>query len=169
MSDRPKIEVHIKFGEIEQKFYAEPQEAWPLISQFLENSVPSFEIAQKLWLNIDLQQLSRDLSGLVAFSNDGVNLLVARNRLTDNEALSVWLTAYHLGNQLGVLKSNCLSKDDLQVKLGKSGKIISTRLGELAKIGIVQKTSDEKYHITTYGVVETQREIIPRIRSKIKI
>jgi len=61
-----------------------------------------------------------------------------------------------------------MSKDELQIKLGKSGKIISTRLGELAKNDVVQKTADDKFRITTYGVMQAQKEVIPKIKSKIK-
>jgi hypothetical protein len=64
--------------------------------------IPSFEIAQKLWLNIDLAQLSKDLNGIVTFSEDGASLLAPKNKLTDNEALLVWLTAYYLGHKLGL-------------------------------------------------------------------
>ena len=141
MSQKPeKIQVHLKYKEVEQQFSAEPQEAWLLVNQFFKEFIPSFEIAQKLWLKVDLQQLAKDLSGIVAFSSDGASLLVPKNKLTDNEALSIWLTAQYLGHKLGMAQSDCLSKEDLQTKLGKSGKITSTRLGELAKNGIVQKT-----------------------------
>ena len=168
MSEKPeKIQVQIKYKEIEQQFSAEPQEAWLLINKFFKDFIPSFEIAQKLWLSIDLQQLAKDLNGIVAFSSDGASLLVSKNKLTDNEALSIWLTAYYLGHKLGMVNSDSLSKDELQMKLGKSGKITSTRLGELAKNGVVLKTADEKFRITTFGVVQTQKEVIPRIKSKI--
>jgi hypothetical protein len=168
LSEKPeKIQVQIKYKEIEQQFSAEPQEAWLLINKFFKDFIPSFEIAQKLWLSIDLQQLAKDLNGIVAFSSDGASLLVSKNKLTDNEALSIWLTAYYLGHKLGMVNSDSLSKDELQMKLGKSGKITSTRLGELAKNGVVLKTADEKFRITTYGVVQTQKEVIPRIKSKI--
>jgi hypothetical protein len=163
-----KIQVLIKYKEIEQQFSAEPQEAWLLINQFLRDFIPSFEIVQKLWLSIDLQQLAKDLSGIAAFSSDGANLLVPKNKLTDNEALSIWLTTYYVGHKLGIVNSDSLSKDELQAKLGKSGKITSTRLGELAKNGMVQKAVDDKFRITTFGVVQAQKEIIPRIKSKIK-
>ena len=73
-----------------------------------------------------------------------------------------------MGIKLGMVNSDSLSKDELQTKLGKSGKITSTRLGELAKNGVVQKTAEEKFRITTFGVVQTQKEVIPRIKSKIK-
>jgi hypothetical protein len=94
LSQKPeKIQVQIKYKDAQQEFTAEPQEAWLLLNQFFKDLIPSFEIAQKLWLNIDLQQLAKDLVGIVAFSVDGVSLLVPKNRLTDNEAISVWLTA----------------------------------------------------------------------------
>jgi hypothetical protein len=168
LSEKPeKIQVQIKYKEAEQQFSAEPQEAWLLINKFFKDFIPSFEIAQKLWLSIDLQQLAKDLNGIAAFSTDGASLLVPKNKLTDNETLSIWLTAHYLGHKLGMVNSDSLSKDELQMKLGKSGKITSTRLGELAKNGVVLKTADEKFRITTYGVVQTQKEVIPRIKSKI--
>jgi hypothetical protein len=163
-----KIQVQIKYKEIEQQFSADPQDAWLLVNQFFKDFIPSFEIAQKLWLSVDLKQLAKDLNGIVAFSSDGASMLAPKNKLTDNETLSIWLTAQYLGHKLGMLKSDSQSKDELQAKLGKSGKITSTRLGELAKNGVVQKTADDKFRITTYGVIQAQKEVIPKIKSKIK-
>jgi len=162
-----KIQVQVKYKEIEQQFSAEPQDAWFLINQFFKDFIPSFEIAQKLWLSVDLKQLAADLNGIVAFSSDGANLLAPKSKLTDNEALSIWLTAQYLGHKLGMLNTDSQSKDELQAKLGKSGKITSTRLGELTKNAMAQKTPDDKFRITTYGVMQTQKEVIPKIKSKI--
>ena len=169
MNGKPeKIQVQIKYKDVAQEFSAEPQEAWLLVNQFFKEFIPSFEIAKKLWLTIDLQQLARDLNGILAYSSDGASWLAPKNKLTDNEALSIWLIAQHLGHKLGMLSSDALSKDELQTKLGKSGKIVSTRLGELAKNGMVTKTAEDKFRITTYGVAQTQKEVIPKIRTKIK-
>jgi len=169
VSEKPeKIKVQIKYKDVSQEFSAEPQEAWLLMNQFFREFVPSFEMAQKLWLNIDLQQLARDLNGIVAYSIDGASLLAPKNKLTDYEALSIWLTAQCLGYERGMISSDALSKEELQIKLEKSGKRVSTRLGELAKNGFVAKTADDKFRITTYGVVQTQKEVVPKIRTKLK-
>ena len=169
MSAKPeKITVQIKYKDAVEQFNAEPQEAWLLLNQFFKGFIPSFEIAQKLWLNIDIQQLAKDLNGIVAFSSDGASLLVPKNKLTDNESLLVWLAAYYLGQRLGLVNSDSLSKEELQIKLGKSGKITSTRLGELVKTDFLAKAADEKFRITAFGVVVAQKEILPRIKSKIK-
>jgi predicted transcriptional regulator len=60
-----------------------------------------------------------------------------------------------------------MSKEELQARLGKSGKITSTRLGELVKSDVVVKTADDKYRITTFGLVQMQKDIIPKIKAKV--
>ena len=162
-----KICVQIKYKDVEKQFSAEPQEVWLLLNQFFKDFIPSFEIAQKLWLNIDVAQLAKELNGIVVFSGDGVSLLAPKNKLTDNDTLLVWLAAYYLGHKLGLVNSDSLSKDELQFKLGKSGKITSTRLGELVKSGFAVKTFDEKFRITTFGVVQVQKEVLPKIKLRI--
>ena len=169
MTEKPeKIHVQIKYREVAQEFSAEPQEAWLLVDRFFKEFIPSFEVARKLWLNVDIQQLARDLEGIVAFSTDGTSLLTPKNKLTDNETLSIWLAAQHLGRELGMVSGEALSKEELQVKLGKSGKIVSTRLGELAKNGSVAKMADDKFRITAYGIVQMQKDILPKVKAKIK-
>ncbi len=163
-----KVHVHLKYKDLEQQFSSSPEEAWLLINQFFKDSISSFEIAQRLWINIDVKQLGKDLENVAAFSSDGASLLIPKNKLTDNEALSLWLTTYYLGHKMGIVNVDVLSKEELQMKLGKSGKITSTRLGELSKNGLVQKTADEKFRITVMGIVQTQKEIIPKIKSKMK-
>jgi hypothetical protein len=162
-----KIHVQIKYKGVEQQFSADPQETWLLLNQFFKDMIPSFEIAQKLWLNVDIAQLAKNLNGIVAFSGDRVNLLVPKNKLTDNEELLVWLGAHYLGNKLGLINYDSLSKNELQAKLGKSGKITSTRLGELVKNDSATKTDDEKFRITTFGLFQLQKEVLSKIKSKI--
>lgn len=163
---KEKVNVHIKYKDLEKDFNASLEETWLLLDQFFKEFLPQFEIAHKLQLKIDVQQLAKDLSGIVAFSPEGANLLVPKNKLTDNEAISIWLLAQYLGNKLGVVKAETLSKDELQLKLGKNGKITSTRLGELVKNDIVTKIGSENFKISTFGIAMAQKEIIPKIKAK---
>ena len=160
------VNVRIKYKEVEKEFSGTIEEAWLLLSKFFNEFLPSFEIAKKLLLNVDNQQLARDCEGLIAFSKEGSNLLVPGTKLTDNETLLMWLLASHLGQKLGIMVVDTLTKEELRLKLGKSGKITSTRLGELVKNCSVTKTENEKFRITTFGVSMMQKEILPRIRSK---
>jgi len=170
LTEKPgKVAVHIKYRDIEKTFSATPEETWLLLSKFFNELLPSFEIANKLQLNVDLQKLAKDCEGLIAFSQEGANLLVPKSKLTDNETLSLWLLADYLGYKLGMIESDALSKEELQAKLGKSGKITSTRLGELVKNDMAAKTADEKFKITTFGVVQMQKDTLPKIKAKTNV
>jgi hypothetical protein len=114
-------------------------------------------------------KLAKDINGIVAFSRESASFLVPKNKLTDTEALLIWLAAYYIGEKLGLVKTSCLTKEELQIKLRKSGKITSTRLGELTKTEMVVKTDGDKFKITTFGVFHTQKEILPNIKFKTSI
>jgi hypothetical protein len=161
-----KVEVHVKYNDVEKTFVGTPESTWLSLNKFFNTFLPSFEIANKLLLSVDLQKLAEDSEGLIAFSEEGANLLVPKNKLTDNETLLLWLLAIYLGCKLGKMVSDALSKEELQAKLGKSGKITSTRLGELVKNDLVAKTVDEKFRITTFGVAQLQKEVLPKIKAK---
>lgn len=161
------IEVRIKYKDVEKTFSGTTEETWLMVGKFFSEFLPSFEIANELWLSVDLQKLSKDVEGLIAFSPEGPNLLVSKSKLTDNETLVLWLLASYIGQKLGMLDTDALSKEDIQVKLGKSGKITSTRLGELVKNNLVTKTVDDRFRISTFGVVQAQKEILPRVRAKV--
>ena len=167
MTQKPsQATVHIKLQDAETTVSGTVEETWLLLQKFFGEFVPCFEIAKKLQLSVDVQTLARDCEGLIAFSPEGANVMVPKGKLTDNESLALWLLASYLGCRLNFLSTDALSKEELQAKLGKSGKITSTRLGELVKSDLVSKTQDERFQITTFGVVQMQRDILPRIIAK---
>ena len=170
MIEKGNIEVHIKYKDTEETFTTpNAEQAWFLLNKFFQQFIPSFEIANKLWLDIDIEDFAKDLDGIVAFSPEGSNLMLPKGKLTDNETLLLWLVASYLGQKLGKLQTGSMTKEELQAKLGKSGKITSTRLGELIKNNTVAKSDEDKYKITTFGVVQLRKEVLPKIRAKTRI
>jgi hypothetical protein len=161
-----RVHVQVKYKDLEKTFEGTIEETWLLLGKFFGEFIPSFDVAHKLWLSVDMQALARDCEGLIAFTPEGASILVPKNKLTDNETLALWLLASYLGQKLNLLDSAALSKEELQAKLSKSGKITSTRLGELVKTDWVTKTADEKFVITTFGVSAMQKEVLPRIIAK---
>lgn len=168
MTKKPDgIIVQVKYKDAEKTFQGTVEETWLLLSKFFSEFIPTFEVASKLWLSVDFQKLAKDCEGLIAFSPEGPNVLAPKSKLTDNETLALWLLANYIGYKLNFAGGDALSKDELQMRLGKSGKITSTRLGELVKNDVIAKTADDKFRMTTFGVTQMQKDIIPRIKSKI--
>jgi hypothetical protein len=166
LSGSRQISVHVRFGDVEQTFTGSVEDVWLSLNRFFGEFVPSFEVAKRLVLSVDLEKLVKDCGGLIAFSKEGANLLVGKDSITDNECLLLWLLAGYVGYNLGLVGSDCVGKEELQSRLGKSGKIVSTRLGELVKGDMVLKLADDKYRITIFGVVQMQKDMIPKVKAK---
>lgn len=160
------VTVQIKYKDIQESISGNMEEVWLSINKLFSEFIPTFNTANKLMLKVNLHKLTKDCQDIIAFSKEGPNIVVPRIKLTDNETLSLWLLANYVGYQLGILKNDAVSKDELQTKLGKSAKIASTRLGELVKNGTAAKTSNEEYRITTFGVTQIQKDTLPRIKAK---
>jgi len=167
LSGEGKISVHVRYGDFEASFSGSLEGVWLSLNSFFGEFLPSFGVARRLVLSVDLQNLAKDCEGVVGFSVEGANVLVGKDRLTDVECLLLWLLAGYLGFGLGLLKSDVVGKEDLQARLGKSGKIVSTRLGELVKSGWVLKADGEGYRISTFGVIQVQKEVLPKIKAKV--
>jgi hypothetical protein len=167
LSEGRQVSVHVRFGDVEQTFTGSVEDVWLSLNRFFGEFVPSFSVAKRLVLSVDLEGLVKECEGLIGFSKEGASLLVSKDRLTDNETLLLWLLAGHVGHDLGLVASDAVSKEELVARLGKSGKIASTRLGELVKSDMVAKLADDKYRITTFGVMQMQKDIIPKIKAKL--
>ena len=165
--EEDEIKVQIRYKDVEENFSGRVDDVWIAINRFFSEFIPAFKISHGLVLTVNLQKLIRDCENIIAFTQEGPHLLVSRDKLTDNETLALQLLAGHVGHKLGMLKSDAISKEELQAKLAKTAKITSTRLGELVKSEMVTKTPDGKYRITTFGVVQMQKDLLPRIKAKI--
>lgn len=162
-----KITVQVKYRDVEETFSGRVNDVWVGVNRFFSEFIPTFEISKKMILTVDLEKLVKACEDIIAFAEEGPHLLVSRSKLTDNETLVLLLLARYIGCKLGLVESDVVSKEDLQARLGKSSKIVSTRLGELVKREIAGKTNDGKYKISTFGVVQLQKDFLPRIRAKV--
>ena len=165
--NKETITVHIKYQDVEQTFTGNVNDVWISINRFFSEMIPALEVARKAVLTVDLEKLIDDCKNIVAVAPEGPSLLVSKQKLTDSETLALHLLAAYIGNKLGLLNRDTLSKEELQARLGKSAKITSTRLGELCREGLATKNEEDNYKITTIGIKSLQ-EALPKIREKIK-
>lgn len=150
------VTVHVKYGEVEQTFKGDVNDVWASINRFFSELVPAFNTARKMTLTVDLTRLVDDFKDIVAIAPEGPELLISKEKLTDSEALQLYLLAAYIGYRLGTLPHEAMAKEELQTKLGKNMKIVATRLGELVKQGDVVKTEEGNYRIATKALTHLQ-------------
>jgi hypothetical protein len=158
LGEAERITVHVKYGEIEQTFTGNVNDVWVSVNKFFGELVPAFDVARKVTLTVDLARLIEDFKDVVAIAPEGPEVLISKEKLTDSETLQLYLLAAYMGYRLGKLTRETMTKEELMAKLGKNMKITTTRLGELIKQGMITKTEEANYKITTIGIVQLQKE-----------
>ena len=153
------VTVHVKYGQVEQAFTGNADAVWVSLNRFFSEMIPTFDIARKMTLTIDLAELIEEAKGAIAIAPEGPEVLVPKEKLTDSEALQFYLLGAYLALRLGKRATDAMTKEELQAKLGKSSKITGTRLGELVKEGSVVKTDEDGYRLTTVAVKRLQGEL----------
>ncbi|UCE95630.1 MAG: hypothetical protein JSV51_07915 [Candidatus Bathyarchaeota archaeon] len=160
------LTVRVKYMGMEKTFVGDVDSVWVNVNRFFSQMVPLIAIARRAVLTVNLEEAIRAGEGLVAVAEEGPMVLVSKQRLTDNESLLLKLLAAYIGGRLGVLDRIWLSREELKGWLGKSGKITGTRLGELCHEGLVAKTEEGRYRLSTFGIKQLIEEILPRIKRK---
>ena len=159
MSETGLVTVHVKYGSVEQTFSGNVNDVWVGVNKFFSELIPAFDVANKVTLTIDLAKLIEDFKDAIAIAPEGPEVLIPKEKLTDSENLQFHLLAAYIGYRLGKQSTDAMTKEELQVKLGKNMKITTTRLGELVKQGNVIKTSEGNYRITTIAIKKLQEEL----------
>jgi hypothetical protein len=154
-----KVTVNVKYGGMEQTFTGDPNDVWVSVNRFFGELIPTFDVARKITLTVDLAKLIEDFKDVIAISPEGPELLIPKDKLTDSEVLQFYLLAAFVSFRLGKRVTEVMTKEELQAKLGKSMKITATRLGELVKQGTVVKTEEGSFRIATIGVKKLQEEL----------
>ncbi len=154
-----KVTVNIKYGGIEQTLTGDVNDVWINVNRFFGETIPTFDLAHKVMLTVDLAKLIEDFKDVVALAPEGPELLIPKDKLTDSEVLQFYLLAAYVAFRLGKRLTEAMTKEELQSRLGKSMKITATRLGELVKQGTVVKTDDGTFRIATIGIKKLQEEL----------
>lgn len=166
LEKKDTVTVQVKYKDVRQTFAGNANDVWVSVNRFFSEMIPALDLARKIMLTIDLPGLVENFKEIIAIAPEGPQLLIHTQKLTDSETLLLNLLAAYIGFKLGNLDREWLSKEELQTKLGKSMKITSTRLSELVRKGLVLKTKDENYRITTLGIKQLQQEMLPKIQTK---
>jgi len=165
MSQESAVSVVVKYAGVEKTFTGNVNEVWVGVNKFFGEMVPAFDIARKVTLTVDLVKLIEDFKDVIAIAPEGPEVLIGKERLTDSETLQLTLLAAYIGYRLGKLPRETMTKEELAAKLGKNMKITTTRLGELVKQGLVAKTEEGHYKLTTRATKQLQQKSLTRIQA----
>lgn len=164
MSSEQKLRVHIEYGDLKADFEGRADEVFKEVMKLLSRSIPAIETISRLTYNVDFSKLMNALAGIVTILPEGP-MLASNLELSSDEAIGLCLVGAQIGAKLGKLTKDFMSIEELAMFTRKAEKTIRNTLPSMVKLGLVERTEEGKYRITTLGTKEFEDTIIPKLKS----
>ena len=157
----------MEYGETKMDLEGSPEDVIQAFLNFICKVYPAYPVVKDLALTVDLEALLRELSGVIAFTVEGAVVLVPKEqlgKLSVRELIALHLTKVYVGNNLGKVEKNSISIDELLTAIGGRIGALAGRLSEMVNEGFVERVGRGEYKITTYGVEQFQKKILPKVK-----
>ncbi len=154
-----QIRVQIDVNGVRYEASGSVQEIIPQILQFLSQTVPTYDLARKLIYVPHLAGLADRISEFAKMTNTG-QLLLTRNDLSAERAISIVLFMAHLGGKAGKRDTDSLSIEEVATAVGKAPKTIRNVIVALQKSGLIERAQRGRYRITAKGLIELEGSLL---------
>lgn len=163
-----KVRVTVEFNGNRLEFEGPPEEVVKSLIGFLREAYPAYDMARRLTLTVDLEELLKSLEGILAFTPEGPVILPGKDRLerelSVRELILLHLVKAHVGSKLGKLAKDSLSVDELLKATGGKVGAVAGRLSEMVSENYVERMGRAEYRATTYGIKHFLEVVAPKIR-----
>lgn len=164
-----EVQVTFRSGDLEVEFKGYVDDVVRSLLKFLGEFYPTWDLASKLSLKVDLARALESMEEVVAVAPEGPVLVVDRSRITDLESIWLAFAKAWVAYQLGLSDDYSLTGRDIQRETGVKPGTISARLSELASQGYLDKPRRGAYRLTSLGLKKLIEDIIPTVRGRMKV
>jgi len=155
LKEEGKLRVHIELGEAKADFEGDVNEVFELTMKFLTQIYPNLEILRRIVYTPDVIELAKKAEGLIEITSDGV-ILSSDLDVPARDAVCLALLGAYLGKSLGKLPKDALSTRRLARIIGKARKTVSNEVPRLISDGLIERTPEGEYRLTTMGIRKTE-------------
>lgn len=163
--EETNLEVVIKFKDVETKFTGKPDSVINALLKYLGQVLPGYELISGLTLNVDMEDLFKNIKGIIAFTPEGIVVTISRDELGgERDIILVHLVKSYVGFKTGRIEKDSLTMGELLTLTGGKSGTVGARLSELTSLGWVERVGRGEYRITTLGVKAFMDEIVPKLK-----
>lgn len=159
------LEVTIKFGTLEKKITGPPDQVAREVLSFLNKAIPQLELASRLSLSVDINELARACEGILAVTPEGVVVMAPIDQLADRELLLLHLAKASIAHMLGKSDKDLVQSADLIVATKKSAGTVAGRLSELCGESLAERKGKGEYRVTTLGMHLFREQVLPKLKA----
>jgi len=157
-TETAQIQVQIEVSGMRYEGSGRIEEMIPQILKFLSQAVPTYNLARRLIYVPDLAGLADRVSEFAKMTNTG-QLLLARNDIPADRAVSIVLFMAHLAGKMGKRETDLLTIEEIATGVGKAPKTIRNVIVDLQKSALIERADRGQYRITTKGLMNLESSL----------
>lgn len=162
------LEVTIKYGALEKKIIGSADQVAKEVLTFLTKAIPGLELASRLALSVDLNELAKACEGILAVTPEGLVATVPLDGLADRELVLLHLAKARIAHMLGKSEKDYAQSADLIAATKKTAGTVAGRLSELCGESLAERKGKGEYRATTLGLSIFRDQVLPKLRPRIQ-
>jgi len=159
-SDGDQLTISLIYRDLKVEFSGGPGTVLQSINSFIAKQIPEISLARKLALNFSAKDLVDKFQNFVKITPEGARVWSGERKFSDKELVALQLVAQRIASETldassGNPHLSSMTLSELQETTSLNPKSLSSRLSELAKLGLVQRDNSEEgttFRITTQGI-----------------
>jgi hypothetical protein len=163
--EESNLEVVMKYKDMETKFTGKSDDVIRALLKYVSQILPGYELISGLTLTVDMENLLKNIKGLIAFTPEGIVVTVSKDKLGgERDVILVHLVKSFVGYRTGRMERDSLTMSEILTLTGGKSGTVGARLSELTSLGWVERVGRGEYRITTLGVKAFLDEMVPKLK-----
>ena len=169
MSSEKTLSVSVSYGDVKVDFAGPPDMVMRSLHEFVSKVVPNFDLAKAISANYSLNDIIQMFKDYVRITPEGPRVWAQDKKLSDKDVILLQLVAARASLLSDKAGSDAMAVSEIQEATGLYPKTISSRLSELTKQALVERTDSEgggKYRISTTGIHTAHEQLTKKLQGK---
>jgi hypothetical protein len=163
---KPELHVTITFGDKRGDFSGDFDAVSRQVMAFLFEVCPALSLLRQIKLEVNLEELIKELQGILKIAKEGPYLLVPKDDFSASEVLGIYLIGAFIGYRLGILDKETYSPEELSSLSGIKIETVRVRLSEMAHERLVETTEASDRRITAIGIEHFRTNVLTKLKAR---
>jgi hypothetical protein len=164
LTEDRRIEVTIKFRDMDKRIVGDVDVVLRELYAFLSSVLPAVSLASRISLTIDIQKFLESCQGVFAVTPEGIAIVGNIDMLSDKELVLLHLARARFGYLTKKFETDTVRIGDLIERTKSGAGTIAGRLSELCSEGLAERMGKGEYRATTLGLDHFLNTIVSKVR-----
>jgi hypothetical protein len=164
LTEDRRIEVTIKFRDMDKRIVGDVDVVLRELYAFLSSVLPAVSLASRISLTIDIQGFLESCQGVFAVTSEGIAIVGNIDTLSDKELVLLHLARARFGYLTKKFETDTVRIGDLIERTRSGAGTIAGRLSELCSEGLAERMGKGEYRATTLGLDHFLNTIVSKVR-----